>query len=646
MRLEWIECRNWMPFGGDHRIGPLPALPIAVVGEYEENQRRSNWAGKTALLELIRWVLFGVHRKRLDDDVITHGAVDVWGSLRFTSGLVIERKRPRGKPTRLIVTTAEGAQLEAVPAQEHIDAMLKLSREDFEATLYVGQGDTEALVARKSAERRQIMAEWLRLDVWDRLLARAKLVAKRLDEEAARLSVIVPTRPRSELEEELERARAAHDVAEREFKLAETELAAMRKAAAPARKVREAEEAAGTARRLKQALVDGAAAPGGVEQARDSWAAAAAQEQDARREHGQARELAAGRFDGVCPVIRAECPAASHVRAQASAAEKRIGAASLALQDASGRSQEARQKLACAEQLEADRQRRVAEYNAAALRARELAAAIKQMSPEEVAAARAFDEALLSKVERDHQRAAVTRAEAAAQVRALENSLKVVDMEEAREKSRLESLEKVRGRRAAVDLLLRAFAPTGVQARIARVRMADLEARANAALQGTGLSFVLAWDRETKDLAAACGCGYSFRSAVEKVCHICETPRGRRKVHDLEVLVDDGSGEAEDVRAKSGGAKALVGMAIRLAGGAMLRDLRGSLVAFAEVDEPFGALDQENRAYLARSLTSMLGSVGLEQAFVVSHDASILSSMPARIVVRRSGSLSRLELET
>lgn len=77
----------------------------------------------------------------------------------------------------------------------------------------------------------------------------------------------------------------------------------------------------------------------------------------------------------------------------------------------------------------------------------------------------------------------------------------------------------------------------------------------------------------------------------------------------------------------------------------MLRDLRGSPVRFAVVDEPFGALDAENRETLARSFAGMLGSVGLEQAFVVSHDAALLAAMPARILITRDGSASRVELQ-
>jgi DNA repair exonuclease SbcCD ATPase subunit len=76
----------------------------------------------------------------------------------------------------------------------------------------------------------------------------------------------------------------------------------------------------------------------------------------------------------------------------------------------------------------------------------------------------------------------------------------------------------------------------------------------------------------------------------------------------------------------------------------MLRERRGSPFAIAVVDEPFGSLDQRNRAELARTFAAMLGSVGLEQAFVVSHDEALLSALPSKIVIMRDGKRSSAEV--
>src|SRR5262249_29835197 len=157
----------------------------------------------------------------------------------------------------------------------------------------------------------------------------------------------------------------------------------------------------------------------------------------------------------------------------------------------------------------------------------------------------------------------------------------------------------------------RALGGSGIPARIAAQSLSGLEARANALLSGLGLSFSLTWERELADPALACDeCGTVFdKKTRAKSCVTCGTPRGRKKSAELDVLGDDGSGEIEDVRAKSGGAKVLVASAIRLAGGMMLRERRGSPLEVAFVDEPFGELDLENRDALARTFASLLGSV-------------------------------------
>jgi len=114
---------------------------------------------------------------------------------------------------------------------------------------------------------------------------------------------------------------------------------------------------------------------------------------------------------------------------------------------------------------------------------------------------------------------------------------------------------------------------------------------------------------------------------------------------ELEILVDDGSGVIEDVKMKSGGARVLVASALRLTASLMLREIRGTPVGWATIDEPFGPLDAENREHLARVFSAMLGTVGLEQAFVVSHDVALLDAMPNRILIERTGGVSTVRLE-
>jgi DNA repair exonuclease SbcCD ATPase subunit len=154
------------------------------------------------------------------------------------------------------------------------------------------------------------------------------------------------------------------------------------------------------------------------------------------------------------------------------------------------------------------------------------------------------------------------------------------------------------------------------------------------------------WARELADKATACDeCGYVYATKRGDECPTCKAPRGKKLAQELELLCDDGSGLEEDARFNSGGTRAIVGAAVRLAASAMLRRMRGSSAAWAIVDEPFGSLDAENREQLARTFAGMLNSVGLEQAFVVSHDPVLLEALPHRIVIDRDGSSSTPRFE-
>jgi hypothetical protein len=168
----------------------------------------------------------------------------------------------------------------------------------------------------------------------------------------------------------------------------------------------------------------------------------------------------------------------------------------------------------------------------------------------------------------------------------------------------------------------------------------------NVMLEGTGIDLVeIAWSRPTADPEPICDCGFRYATGRYAECPSCGAARGRKLSDDLEILVSDDSGEVEDVKFKSGGAKRLTATAIRFSALALLRDVRGAAINWATIDEPFGPLDEENSELLARQLGTMISNVGLEQAFVVSHNAALIAMLPNKIVVERSDGVSTLRME-
>jgi hypothetical protein len=178
----------------------------------------------------------------------------------------------------------------------------------------------------------------------------------------------------------------------------------------------------------------------------------------------------------------------------------------------------------------------------------------------------------------------------------------------------------------------------GAQRRLAEWALGDVEQEANLVLSGCGvdLSLKLTWEREGKGVADDCPrCGRAFAASTkEKACQECGEPRGKNRIQRLDVNLSRVSGAAKD----------LGGVATALGAARWLRSERGSAWATAMLDEIGSACDKKNRRLVGGQLGQMLAMAGFRQAFVVSHDARSVSSLPGRILVTGVGEHSKVEV--
>ncbi len=655
MILETLTLENWLAFAGRFDL-ELPTGAVAVVGRYIDDPQRSNWSGKTALLEAIEWCLFGVHRKRYEDEVIFKDADGVSVELHLSDGIRAHRYRKRGKPTRLVVEvevfvpdTGEYVteRFEKKAAQAKLEELLGFDGTDYRATVCFAQGDTEAIVERTSGDRRKIVGAWLELDAWLRVAARARIKVRGLAEKhrdlraeiAAYRKTIEDAPTFEELATDIETATTTETEARAALAAVDVRLeavAAMEIARLDREKLAEVSKE-GKALRDE---ITGATTIEGLETAREGLAKASAAEEVKGKELRDAVRLSEGHFDGQCPVTCEVCPVAADVRENKSAALTKAEGLRASHRVTRENRDTYKTEVRELESRERDFDRKRVKFNVLVEEARKLKASAERYSETDE-----LDEDGVQrlKFDRNRFRESVTTAHTALGIaeKAADNLRRFQESVTLHEGELEELAEELR----IANLAARSVGPSGIPARIAEAQLQILEERANALLVGSGLSFVFAWDRVTRDLVKRClECGYAYKGVKDKFCPACDAPRGLKRADELEILVDDGSGAIEDVKAKSGGAKVLVASSIRLAAGAMLRDLRGSRCAWAQVDEPFGALDARNRRELANTFAGMLGSVGLEQAFVVSHDSALLDGLAGRIEVVRSGDRSSVEV--
>lgn len=147
----------------------------------------ANGAGKSSLLEAITWVLWGKSRADSEDDVLHNGSDYVRVDFLFENNqetYKIIRSRHRGKSSALDFLikyevgfrSLSGKGLRAT--QEQIIAVLKLDYDTFINSAYLRQGRADEFMLKGPSDRKQILANLLKLDQYEVLAIKAKDISK------------------------------------------------------------------------------------------------------------------------------------------------------------------------------------------------------------------------------------------------------------------------------------------------------------------------------------------------------------------------------------------------------------------------------------------------------------------------------------
>lgn len=152
----------------------------------------SNGAGKSSLLEAIAWAVWGQSRATTEDDLIHLGEREAQVDFLFVSRQClyrIIRTHQRGQATSLEFQMATGQDCSAPSfrslterklraTQQKILSYLKLDYDTFINSAYLRQGRADEFMLKRPTERKQLLAELLKLDQYDQLAERAKDVAR------------------------------------------------------------------------------------------------------------------------------------------------------------------------------------------------------------------------------------------------------------------------------------------------------------------------------------------------------------------------------------------------------------------------------------------------------------------------------------
>ncbi|MBW4485011.1 MAG: AAA family ATPase [Tildeniella torsiva UHER 1998/13D] len=183
-----------------------------------------NGAGKSSLLEAIAWALWGQSRVAADDDIIHQGEMEAQVTFQFHQGehiyrVMRSRHRTQGTSLEFQVHTEEGwrvlTQRGVRATQLLICRHLRLDYDTFINSAYLRQGGADDFMLKRPGDRKQILADLLKLHQYDHLAEGAKEQARQakaeatlrqtqLDELTAALADYEPTLQRqAQLQQEL-----------------------------------------------------------------------------------------------------------------------------------------------------------------------------------------------------------------------------------------------------------------------------------------------------------------------------------------------------------------------------------------------------------------------------------------------------------
>jgi DNA repair protein SbcC/Rad50 len=152
----------------------------------------ANGAGKSSLLEAIAWSLWGESRALSEDEIIHIGTLEALVDFTFQCRQQIYRvlrSRHRGQATSLEfqVQTPEGfrslTEKGIRATQQLILQHIKLDYETFINSAYLRQGRADEFMLKRPSDRKQILADLLKLEQYDELAEQAKEKARQFKAE-------------------------------------------------------------------------------------------------------------------------------------------------------------------------------------------------------------------------------------------------------------------------------------------------------------------------------------------------------------------------------------------------------------------------------------------------------------------------------
>ncbi|MCJ7743720.1 MAG: SMC family ATPase, partial [Dehalococcoidales bacterium] len=190
-----LALRNFMPYRDD-----VP--PLNFTGVHTASICGDNGSGKSALIDAMTWALWGRTRAKSDDDLIHTGQTETQVEFDFAVGQQVYRvirkhARPKSRrasgPSSLDLFIASNGSFKPITGnsieetKKKIIDILHMDYDTFINSAYLRQGHADQFTVAKPAERKGVLANILRLSLYDELEKQAKELAGQRDSEKTQL---------------------------------------------------------------------------------------------------------------------------------------------------------------------------------------------------------------------------------------------------------------------------------------------------------------------------------------------------------------------------------------------------------------------------------------------------------------------------
>ena len=160
-----------------------------------------NGHGKSALLDSITWSLWGKARGRTQDELISYGADECRVEFEFTareSRYRVIRSHARGRTrsragvSDLQFQILDSGQAQSIPGntiretQHKIDQIIGMQYDTFINSAFLMQGRSDEFTSKTPGDRKDLLADILGLDIYDRLQRKARDHARLAESEVDR----------------------------------------------------------------------------------------------------------------------------------------------------------------------------------------------------------------------------------------------------------------------------------------------------------------------------------------------------------------------------------------------------------------------------------------------------------------------------